>query len=137
MHLLMQSQRGDSVHPVVISRQLAQHLRHVVLRHNLDRAVVRSRHQAHTLVQQPMTGPRRQIRCGMAPLGLVPTPVRIGRSIRASMPTRESMAPSIEPAGDAPCVERRANVLPRSLLPKRRRQGQRAWGDQPTSPLGP
>ncbi len=133
----MQLLRVASLLLIVAFHQLVQRLRHLALHHSLDRALVLRRHQVHTLVQLPMTEQQRRNRSGMVPPGLAPTRARIGRSIRASTPTRESMDPSIEPGGDAPFGDRRASVLLRRLLPKRRRQGQRAWGDQPTSPLEP
>jgi len=111
----MQLLRVASLLLIVAFHQLVQRLRHLALHHSLDRALVLRRHQVHTLVQLPMTEQQRRNRSGMVPPGLAPTLVRTGRSIRASMPTPASMAPSIEREGDAPYGVRHANERKPSL----------------------
>ena len=137
MHSPTRLQQGELVRQAANCRQLAQHLRHVVLHHNLAQTLVLSQRRARTLAPQRMTERRRRNQSGMVPPGLVRTPARTGRSIRASTPTRESMVPSIEPAGDAPFGERRANARKRNLLCDPRRQGHVAWVDPPLSPWAP
>ena len=131
----MRLQRDDLLHLIAICPQFAQQLHRVGLRRNLGQTRVRNQLQLHTLVQQPMTEQQRRNRSGMVPPGLVPTPARTGRSIRASTPTLVSMAPSIELAGDAPCGGRRANERKRSLPNALSRQRRGAWRDPPLSPL--
>ena len=134
LHSLTRLLRGASVHLIVPFHQRAQHLHHVALRRRLDLALAHNQRQLRTLAQQPMTEQQRRNRSGMVPPGLAPTLVRIGRSIRASMPTLASMAPSIEPEDDAPYVGRRGSAPQRSQLRGRRRQGHVAWRDPPHSP---
>jgi hypothetical protein len=132
--LLTRLLRGASVHLIVLFHQRAQHLHHVALRRRLDLALAHNQRQLRTLAQQPMTEQQRRNRSGMEPPGLAPTLVRIGRSIRANMPTLASMAPSIEPEEDAPYVGRRGSAPQHSLLRDRRRQGHVAWRDPPRLP---
>lgn len=139
LHSLTRLLRGASVHQLVTYRQLVQHLhlRRAARRNRLNRALARSQQPVRTLAPPRMTERQSLSQSGMGPPGLAPTLARIGRSIRASTLTLASMAPSIEPAGDAPFGERRGSAPQRSLLRDLRLQRHVAWHDPHHSPLGP
>ena len=137
MHSLTPLQRVDLLGLVEASRQHVQHQRLAVQRSRRDRSLVHNRQLVRVPAPRHMTERRRRNRSGMEPPGLVPTPVRTGRSIRASMPTLASMAPSIEPEENDLFGERRANERKVNLLRDLREQGHVAWLDPPLSPLAP
>ena len=137
LHSLTPLQRVDLLDPVEASHQHVQHRRLAVQRSRRDRSLAHNRQLVHVLAPRHMTERRRRNRSGMAPPGLVPTPVRIGRSIHASTPTPANMDPSIEREGDDLFGERRANAPQRSLLRVLKRQRRGAWRDPPRLPLVP
>jgi len=137
LHSLTPLQRVDLLDPVEASHQHVQHRRLAVQRSRRDRSLVHNQPLVHVPAPQHMTERRRRNRSGMEPPGLVPTPVRTGRSIRASMPTLASMAPSIEPEENDLFGGRRVSARKRNLLRDLREQGHAAWLDLPLSPLVP